>query len=503
MPVVRIGLFLFDALLAFACFAVAFRWREGEPVFAPNSFGWSDEFAPYGVLLWFVVPIRLVLLKSQNLYNLRGEFSFIDEAARVFKATAIASLLIVAAAFLYRGGFEFRAFSYSRVVFLVDFLFALVAFGALRFAVRGGQVLLRRRGINLIPTLIVGTGREAEVCIEEMRAKRELGYRVIGVVVNDELGMMNDELKAKHSSFIIPNSSFHNAPIVGRLKDLPELVRDTAANEVIITDANVSGEILFDVMMRCGRRRGVEFKLAPNLFNSLPRKTEINQIGALPMISLFREPLTPAAKILKRASDIALSLTAIILFAPVWLLIAALVKFDSKGKVFYKQKRVGMDGRTFSFYKFRTMTAGSDDGAHRKFLKEYIAGNAANQSNSADAPVFKLQNDVRVTRTGKWLRRLSLDEFPQLFNVLRGEMSVVGPRPPIPYEVEEYAVWQRRRLDMKPGITGLWQVSGRNRLTFEEMVRLDLYYIENWSLWLDLKIIFLTIPAMLRGDGAR
>jgi exopolysaccharide biosynthesis polyprenyl glycosylphosphotransferase len=217
------------------------------------------------------------------------------------------------------------------------------------------------------------------------------------------------------------------------------------------------------------------------------------------MIQLFRQPLSPVSQLVKRLEDVIIALFATIILSPLTILIAILIKFDSKGNVFYKQKRVGMDGRQFSFYKFRTMQANNDDSEHREYLKNYIAGET--ESNGEET-VFKL-NDARVTRIGKHLRRLSLDELPQLFNVLRGEMSIVGPRPPIPYEVEEYNTTQRRRLDMKPGITGLWQVSGRNRLTFDQMLTLDVFYIENWSLWLDLKIILKTIPAMVRGDGAK
>ena len=163
-----------------------------------------------------------------------------------------------------------------------------------------------------------------------------------------------------------------------------------------------------------------------------------------------------------------------------------------------------MDGRIFLCYKFRTMYADADDTVHREAYQKNIRGDAEANAGDSDRPVFgKVKDDDRVTPSGRWLRRSSLDELPQLFNVIKGDMSVVGPRPPIPYEVEGYELWHRKRLDMKPGITGLWQVSGRNRLTFDEMVRADLYYIENWSLWLDLKIILLTLPAVWRGDGAR
>jgi exopolysaccharide biosynthesis polyprenyl glycosylphosphotransferase len=492
IPVVKAALVLTDLALAALSFAVAFYIREGAGIFARSvdgSLGWSAEFAPYAALLPFVLPIRLLSLYYLDLYRLRGEFSFVEDGVRVFKATAIGSLLIVAAAFLYRGGFEYRAFSYARSVFVLDFFLALAAFGLVRLFVRMGQTFARRRDINLIPTLVVGRGPEAALCIREMRERPSLGYRVIGVVEN---GVIDESVPLE----------FEGVPVVSDIKGLPDAIRESRANEVIITDPEVSGDALFDVMMRVGRRRGVEFRIAPSLFNCLPRKTEIDQIGALPMIRLFREPLSGGARIIKRASDIIIALIAIILLAPLWLIIALVIKLDSRGAVFYKQERVGMDGRIFLFYKFRTMRVDADDAAHREYQQEYIAGRAEAMLVEGERPAYKLVKDARITRVGRVLRRLSLDELPQLLNILRGDMSVVGPRPPIPYEVEAYQLWHRKRLDMKPGLTGLWQVSGRNRLPFDEMVRLDLFYIENWSLLLDLKIILRTLPVMLRGDDA-
>jgi exopolysaccharide biosynthesis polyprenyl glycosylphosphotransferase len=283
---------------------------------------------------------------------------------------------------------------------------------------------------------------------------------------------------------------------------LAEAIREARANEVIITDPRLPGELLFDVMMRVGRQRGVEFRIAPSLFNCLPRKTEIDQIGALPMIQLFREPLSRWAGVAKRGFDIIVAALALVVLSPLWLVIALLIRLDSRGPVFYRQERVGMDGRIFLFLKFRTMRAGADDAAHREYQRKLIAGASDTNLGDERRPVYKLHDDPRVTRVGRALRRLSLDELPQLLNVLRGDMSVVGPRPPIPYEVEAYELWHRKRLDMKPGLTGLWQVSGRNRLSFDEMVRLDLFYIENWSFLLDLKIILRTLPVILRGDDA-
>src|SRR5207244_13072626 len=194
----------------------------------------------------------------------------------------------------------------------------------------------RRGGINLIPTLIGGGGHEAALCIQEMRARPELGYRVIGIVEN--------EFRDGGSA------TFEDVPVISDLRGLPDAIRESGANEVIISDPNVPGEALFDVMIQTGRRRGVEFRIAPTLLNCLPSKTEIDQVGSLPMVTLFRSPLSSAARVTKRGSDLIIAALAIAVFSPLWLLIALLVKLDSRGPVFYRQERVGMDRRVFLFY---------------------------------------------------------------------------------------------------------------------------------------------------------
>lgn len=491
MPTIRTALLVADSLIATVSFVAAYYFREGGAIFQQThdrGFVWSAGFAPYAALLFLVIVIRVLALRYYDLYRLRGEFSFFDDGIRVFKSTAIGSLLIVAAAFLYRGGFNFRAFSYARSVFVLDFLIALASFYSIRLMVRSAQTFFRLRGVNLIPTLVVGRGPEAAFCIKEMRQRPSLGYRVIGAVDSGAPGLT-------------VAGDYEGVPVLSNLAGLPEAIRESGANEVIIADSNVDGDVLFDVMMRCGRRRGIEFRIAPSLFNCLPSKTEVDQIGALPMIRLFREPLSDFARGTKRISDILIAALTLAIFSPFWFLIALLIKFDSKGPTFYAQERVGMDGRIFVVYKFRTMRVDADSEIHREYQRKFIAGDAEANVGDAQMPAYKLRNDPRVTRVGRLLRRLSLDEVPQLFNVLRGDMSVVGPRPPIPYEVEAYELRHRKRLDMKPGLTGLWQVSGRNRLPFEEMVKLDLFYIENWSLLFDLKIILRTVLVMLRGDG--
>src|SRR5947199_2663722 len=236
-----------------------------------------------------------------------------------------------------------------------------------------------------------------------MRGRPELGYRVIGLVEN---GPFDSGAP----------SYFEGVPVIGDLKSLPEAIRESGANEVIISDPSVPGEALFDVMIQTGRRRGVEFRIAPTLLNCLPSKTEIDQVGSLPMVTLFRSPLSGAARIVKRAADLIIASLALLILAPLWLLIALLIKFDSRGAIFYKQERVGMDGRLFLFYKFRTMHAGVDDAEHRDFQVRYIRGQPDSNQGDEVRPAYKIRDDRRVTRLGRTLRKTRRVELPQRFN---------------------------------------------------------------------------------------
>jgi exopolysaccharide biosynthesis polyprenyl glycosylphosphotransferase len=205
---------------------------------------------------------------------------------------------------------------------------------------------------------------------------------------------------------------------------------------------------------------------------------------------------------LKRAVDVGLSVLFLLLTFPIFLAVAILVKLDSPGPVFFRQQRVGQGNRPFTFYKFRTMVHNADSEVHRRYVQSLIRQAAVAPDAHGQTPAYKLARDPRITRVGHILRRTSLDELPQFINVLKGDMSIVGPRPPLPYEVQEYQDWHMARLAVLPGITGLWQVMGRSRVTFDEMVRMDLRYIKQQSLLLDFKIMVLTIPAILSGHGA-
>jgi lipopolysaccharide/colanic/teichoic acid biosynthesis glycosyltransferase len=205
------------------------------------------------------------------------------------------------------------------------------------------------------------------------------------------------------------------------------------------------------------------------------------------------------ALLLKRAPDLLLASLMLIVFSPLLFLIILAIKIGSSGPVLHTHIRLGKGGKPFMFYKFRSMSVNGDDAEHRSYVRNLIKAGNPYEGGKSGKLFFKISDDERVTRVGKLIRKYSIDEFPQLFNVLRGEMSLVGPRPPLPYEYEDYTDWDRKRLDGLPGITGLWQVNGKNTVPFEEMVKLDIHYLKDWSLWLDIKIIFRTIPAMLKG----
>jgi exopolysaccharide biosynthesis polyprenyl glycosylphosphotransferase len=486
-----VWLVLVDAAVAAVALPLAYWLRLGSAVLVwPEGHALpadvTNSFRPYLSLVLALPLIRFFTLKHYGLYRLRGEFSLLSDAVALFKAAAVGTLVLVLFATLYRGGFEYRDYSYSRFVFVIDWAIALAATGALRLAVRSAQTLQRRHERNLIPTLIVGDGEVAKLCVQEIAEKTRLGYSVVGVVT------------AKGGSDML---AVEGVPVLGSFENLPALVRQYGIEEVLITDTNLSPQALFESIMRSGRTHRINFRVVPNLFNCLPRKTDVDQIGTLPMIKLFEEPLAGPQRLLKRSVDLLGALAAIGVTAPLWAVLAYLIKRESRGPVFYKQERVGMDGKVFSMIKFRSMRPDADRGEHVERHIEAMRRNIAGEV-EGEAPLYgKVENDHRITRIGEWMRRFSVDELPQMLNVLRGEMSLIGPRPPIPYEVEIYEDWHRSRFHVKPGITGLWQVSGRNRLPFEQMVQLDVYYIENWSLWLDIKILLRTIPVVLRGDN--
>jgi exopolysaccharide biosynthesis polyprenyl glycosylphosphotransferase len=496
------GLIIFESLLAAALFVLAywlrhpeetlFLWAERQigTIVVSLPYAFPPKFAPYLSVLYFVPLIHVLTFWYRGLYRVRGEFSFTEDFIQIFKAVSIGALLVTVLAFFYRGGFTYSAFSYSRVVFILYYALGLTVFVVYRAGLRSLQTFYRRRHINVIPILIVGSNGVAEMCINEIAHNPRLGRRVVGFVTTDGSPP--------------PSAVLQAWPTLGRYDEMHQFIRLHGIGEVLITDPDIPTQMLFDTMVKCGRGARVAFRVVPNLLNCIPRKTYVEQLGAVPMVRLFEEPLSGPARLFKRSIDLFVSSLILLLTAPLWLVIAITIKLESRGSLFYRQERVGMDGQIFLLYKFRSMLdhTGVDEG-HRDYMKRVITEQGDSNLGTETTPSYKFINDSRLTRIGRWLRQTSLDELPQIFNVFKGEMSLVGPRPPIPYEVECYEAWHRKRLDVKPGLTGLWQVSGRYHLSFQQMVQLDIYYIENWSLWLDLKIILKTLPALFMSEQTR
>jgi exopolysaccharide biosynthesis polyprenyl glycosylphosphotransferase len=288
---------------------------------------------------------------------------------------------------------------------------------------------------------------------------------------------------------------------LGQINELPHVLRD-ADVETLVVCGYLSDHRFHDVV-DLALAAGCQVLTVPRSLHFAGVQPSVVWRHDRPFIELTTPSLKGWQLVLKRAVDIVGAVVGLVVFAPVMLFFAVAITLDSPGPIFFRQERIGTGGRRFQVLKFRTMRNGASDAAHRELVGKMLRGDETSTAHagSGGAPVYKLVKDERVTRVGRWLRGTSLDELPQFFNVLRGDMSLVGPRPPLPYEFEAYDQWQFDRLQVHPGITGLWQVSGRNLLTYRQMCELDVTYVRNWSLWLDLKILLKTIPVVLFNSG--
>ncbi len=433
----------------------------------------EDNYGAYFYLLPFVIICAIPCFAYFRLYNFRGEISITNDLVNSIKASFIYILLLVACAFWYRGGFKFRGFTYSREIFLQTWLGTFFAVFFLRVIYRLMQLYLRKKDYNTYNILVVGCDELAWNFTEEISNKKtKLGVRIVGMVAGDD----HDQSEDKPS-------------VLGSLEQLPDIIRKNKVSEVIFT-IPVFAERLIDLMMQL-EDSNVSFKTILEIYDYIPEKISLDHLGGFPVIKHFGNPIKGLNRFIKRTTDLVLSSIGLILLSWLFILIALLIKLTSKGPVLFKQKRVGRDGRIFKCLKFRTMFITADQETHKDFVSRLIKGEMP--SDPENKQVYKLKEDHRITPIGRFLRKYSLDELPQLINVIKGEMSLVGPRPAIPYEIVNYKPWHKRRLTVDQGITGLWQVSGRSRLTFDQMVELDIFYIDNWSVWLDLKIILWTL----------
>ncbi|MBI4309436.1 MAG: sugar transferase [Candidatus Omnitrophica bacterium] len=336
---------------------------------------------------------------------------------------------------------------------------------------------LHARGFNFRNVLVVGTGARARNFVRYLDQDKELGLKVIGLV--DEDPMRTGAVIQGHE-------------VLGDLSDIPEILRRQVVDyAVFIVPRSSLGKI--EPGLRQCEMVGVTASVAVDLFNLKFAMIKETDMMGIPMITFEVGPHNIVDLLIKRLCDIVISSAALALISPLYLAVAISIKLTSPGPVYFVQERCGLSGRKFKLYKFRTMVQGAESR-----LKDLLS------HNEMSGPVFKMENDPRITTIGKSLRKYSLDELPQLWNVFHGDMSLVGPRPPLPSEVQQYDPWHQRRLSIRPGITCIWQASGRNRISnFDQWVTMDLEYIDHWSLWLDFKILFKTLPAVLSASGAK
>jgi len=422
-------------------------------------------------LLAMLVFIWIGLLHYFGMYDSFRVKKIPDILFVIFKSTLIGFVIYGSCIYLL------KITEVSRFFIGFIFLFTAVLIGFEKIAV----VLLTRdvrlRGFNFRRVLIVGTGKRAQRFIDVITDHPEWGLKVLGIV-DKELSKVGERINGSR--------------VIGTFDDIPDIVHNNVVDEVLFVVPR-SWLNHIEGIMHFLELEGIRVNVAVDYFELKLSRAEQTHLNGFPMITFKTTPDRIWHILSKRLFDITTSLLGIFFLWPVFVLVAITIKATSKGPIFFKQDRCGLNGRRFNLYKFRTMVVDAEERLRELLHNNEVAG-----------PAFKMKDDPRLTKVGKLLRKFSIDEFPQLWNVLKGDMSLVGPRPPIPKEVENYDNWQRRRLSMRPGLTCLWQVNGRSEISdFDEWVKLDLEYIDKWSIWLDFRILFKTIPVVLFGIGAR
>jgi exopolysaccharide biosynthesis polyprenyl glycosylphosphotransferase len=405
-----------------------------------------------------------------GLYSRRNLLGGTKEYELVFRGSTVGMLLMVIAGFLE------PFFTFARGWLLLAWLLSFLGVAGARFALRRVIYQLRQRGHMLSPALIVGANEEGCSLAQQLAGWRTSGLHVMGFV--DDSAKPGCQTPA-------------GLPVVGAIADLDRLIAEHRIEEIILASSALTGDETVKLFTRYGLSDRLKLRMSSGLYEMITTGLEVREISFVPLMSVNKLRLTGLDSTMKFILDYAIAVPGLILIVPVLLIIAVAVKLDSPGPVLHRRRVMGVHGRQFDAFKFRTMYVNGDEllQAHPNLRAEL-------------AQRYKLRNDPRVTRLGHILRQLSLDELPQLLNVLKRDMSLVGPRMISPPEMEMYGHWGMNLLTVPPGITGLWQVSGRSDVSYAERVRLDMYYIRNWTIWLDLQLLVQTIPAVFKRRGA-
>lgn len=416
--------------------------------------------------------IWLGFLWSERLYDLEQLTFGAGEFARVLRALAMGVVGFILATY------ALKTPGLSRAWTILAFGFAVLLVSGGRFMVRRFLAWKRAHGRLLRRTIVVGSNEEAASILRVLLLNPSQGLRPIGCLASSR----QEVLTLDYCSELVPQ--------LGAARDLPSIVREHDVDTVIIASSAFDHDVLARMIAEL-RGFDVSIHVSSGLFEVLTSRVLVREIAGVPLVTVRAVSLSAGNLVTKRIFDIIVASAVVLVGLPLWLFVAVGIYADNPGPIFYRQRRVGKDGTEFDMLKFRSMCVDAD-----------ARLNALREVNEATGPLFKMKDDPRITRIGKWMRKFSIDEFPQLLNVLSGEMSLVGPRPPLPVETATYSEQDWRRMEVPPGMTGLWQVSGRSSLTFDEMVRLDLFYIENWSVGFDLSLMLRTIPAVLFARGA-
>jgi exopolysaccharide biosynthesis polyprenyl glycosylphosphotransferase len=466
---VTLATILTDILLINVAFVLAYWLRYELQWIRSVEF---ENYVPYQVFLPMAVlftGILILTFAAQKVYLLPRGRSLSDEIAGLFNATTTGIVILIVILFIGQPRF------YSRLIYIFASLAVFVVLVLARAARRAILNLLRERGIGVDHVLIVGAGEAGRRLMRTMVAQPELGYSLVGYIDDDP------DKRA---------TGLGRIPALGTLESLQAVISANRVDEVIVTLPWMYHRKIMAILSQC-QALNVQARIVPDLFRMSFSEVDVRELNGVPLLSVRSPAIRGADRAIKRGLDLVGASLILLVLSPFLVIIGMAIRVDSKGHALYRQERLGEGGRPFRIVKYRTMREGAEEEQE-----------ALRSRNEASGPLFKMKNDPRVTLVGRFLRRTSIDEIPQLYNVLRGEMSLVGPRPPLPNEVKEYQEWHRKRLAVAPGMTGLWQVSGRSDVTFDEMVLLDLYYIENWSLSLDFSIMLRTIPRMILGKGA-
>lgn len=468
---VRLMLFASDIVALVASGYLATYVRFGN-LAVPVTFENRDIYVTFVALSIMAVPLWLSFLATEGLYDLDRLSWGMGELGSVSRALSLGVVGFIVFTYVL------KLAGLSRAWLLLVWAFSVALVLAGRVIVRAVIMRRRVRGDFAKPTLVVGSNAEGAAIIRVLSANPTSGLVPAGCLSSSQSERLSLD-------FCSPE-----IPCLGSARELRDVIGVHRIDTVVIASSAFDHDVLARMLAEL-RDQDVDVHVSSGLFEILTRRVLVREVGGVPLITVKGLSLSRRNLLTKRVFDIVVALLIVLVGMPIWLTIVAIIKATSPGPVFYGQERIGKGGRPFKMLKFRSMVANAD-----QLLAELRA------ANEASGPLFKMKDDPRVTKIGHWMRGHSIDEFPQLLNVLMGEMSLVGPRPPLPREVNEYTEHHWRRLEVVPGMTGLWQVSGRSALTFDEMVRLDLFYIENWSVGLDTSLLFRTIPAVVFARGA-